>query len=809
MKTYLGLALSAFMILSLNGCGDDGGTDGGVDGGDDGGNVAAYNATLVRTDYGVPHITADDWGSLGYGYGYAYAQDNYCVLMKEIVRANGQSMRYLGDDGSLSEDVVYAFYNSDEMIENEFIADAPANLVDLLDGYAAGFNRYFEETGADGLAEGDEGCRGADWVRTVTPTDLAKVYKKLTIRASTGPLAPLIAAAEAPTMTMAHNQTVAPMSIYADRSALELPTPSQLGSNAYAIGSNASQTGKGIVLGNPHFPWQGAERFYMAHLRIPGEYDVLGASLQGVPVINIGFNKDVAWTHTVSTGDRFTFYELTLKEGDPLTYIFDGEERAIVTNPVTIEIDNNGTIETVEEAVYTTHFGPIVDLGPFNAAGAGWPVALSGTVVAMRDGNIDNTRVLVQWEQIGKATSIAEIQEALKVLGVPWVNTIAADRAGTALYADVSTVPNVTQEKIDACTEGTLAGLIGTFGFVALDGNTSDCEWGNDPGAPEGLFGFDNLPKLVTNDYGANANDSYWLSNPSNLLTGFSPLIGSEEIPQSLRTRQTFVQAEERIAGTDDLGAAGFTVENMRELMWQSRNLAAELVLDDVLTICGGVADWAPYAADTAGAAQACTLLGSWDRLFNIDSVGPQIFFEFWKALRDDDNAWYVSTGDLWAVDFDAADPVNTPRDLDVANMAVVESVRASLGAAVDTLNDANIPLDRPWGQVQYREAADGTKIPIHGGSSSFMFSVISSNLVPDEGYSAIRHGNSYMHVVSWDDTDCPVAFNIISYSQSTDPASDHYSDMTELYSQKQWIDAAFCDADIEAAKISETVLTN
>ena len=35
-----------------------------------------YSAEIRRTEYGIPHILANDYGSLGYGYGYAYAQDN-------------------------------------------------------------------------------------------------------------------------------------------------------------------------------------------------------------------------------------------------------------------------------------------------------------------------------------------------------------------------------------------------------------------------------------------------------------------------------------------------------------------------------------------------------------------------------------------------------------------------------------------------------------------------------------------------------------------------------------------------------------
>ena len=64
-----------------------------------------------------------------------------------------------------------------------------------------------------------------------------------------------------------------------------------------------------MLLGNPHFPWRGRYRFTQQHLTIPGRYDVAGASLIGSPVVNIGWNKDVAWSHTVSTAYRFTPYE--------------------------------------------------------------------------------------------------------------------------------------------------------------------------------------------------------------------------------------------------------------------------------------------------------------------------------------------------------------------------------------------------------------------------------------------------------------------------------------------------------------------
>ena len=82
------------------------------------------------------------------------------------------------------------------------------------------------------------------------------------------------------------------------------------------------------------------------------------------------------------------------------------------------------------------------------------------------------------------------------------------------------------------------------------------------------------------------------------------------------------------------------------------------------------------------------------------------------------------------------------------------------------------------------------------------MFSVITSNLVDGEGYSNITHGNSYIQAVTWDESDCPDAYAILTYSQSTDPANPHYADTTELYSSGNWIDMPFCEAARDAQEI-------
>jgi acyl-homoserine-lactone acylase len=726
-------------------------------------------------------------------------------MMRAVVDANGDSAEYFGDAGNLDLDFVMKLLNDDDAVDRMW-QTLPAYVQHSLEGYAAGMNRYLAETGVDGLAEGEEGCRGASWVRDVDARDMVRRIHKQILRASSDPLSPFSVAAspDQPTAMRLPESATARSRLFAavDRdklqAAMDMPTGEQIGSNAYAIGANASQTNSGILLGNPHFPWQGYERFFMFHMTLPGEYDVMGAALIGLPEPVIGFNQNLAWSHTVSTGKRFTFYELTLNPENRMQYIYDGEIRDITTRTVSAgKGQPDGSVQTMEHTFYLSHFGPIVDLGKVSPLLAGWPNA-AGTLLTYRDANLENLRGLAQWLEMGKAANLEEFKQALRPIGIPWVNTIAADRYGDALYSDISVVPNVPTAKYNSCIRGLLQTLLTESGYVTMDGSDSACEWDNDPDTAPGIFGYDNLPKLATRDYGANANDSYWLANPQHLLEGYSPIIGNERYQQSIRTRHTFDQAEKRLAGTDGLGEPGFNIDNIRQFTNGARNYAAELVARSVVNICSGVEDWSAYSANPETAAQACGVLAAWDGTHQVDSVGGHVFFEFWKLVYNQES--------LWAIPFDAADPVHTPRELNNADDAVVEMVKAAFGKGVDALVAAGIPMDRPWGEVQFDEK-NGERIAIPGGSGAMMYSVITSNLVPGEGYANITHGNSYIQAVTWDEGDCPDAYAILTYSQSTDPASPHYADATKLYSSGNWIDMPYCQAAQDAQEIGRVTI--
>ncbi len=156
-----------------------------------------------------------------------------------------------------------------------------------------------------------------------------------------------------------------------------------LGSNGVAVGGDGAREARALLLSNTHFPSGTDVRWYELHLTIPGKLDAIGAALQGVPVVNVGFNRHIAWTHTVSTARRFAAYELKLAPGDPTAYLVDG--KTVPMRKRTVRV--GGRTHTF----YETIWGPVV-VRP--DATLTWT---SGTAYALADANADNFRLTNQW----------------------------------------------------------------------------------------------------------------------------------------------------------------------------------------------------------------------------------------------------------------------------------------------------------------------------------------------------------------------------------------------------------------------------
>lgn len=773
-----------------------------------------YDATITRTDHGIPHVVAGDWGSLGFGHGYATAETGICNLADTLLTGKGQRSRFLGADGRYTDNVTLdatnlqtdAFFTDvrNRKIVQELLADpvrGPGKQTRaMVEGYVKGVNRYLADVGgADGVT--DERCRGAAWVRPASTLDLWYGLYAANLLASAGPFVGSIADADPPSL----NDTGLPLPDLGLPELLDLPLldlsallpfaeapsdppsadqlkadlgkdpSSPFGSNAIAVGGDSTVDGRGMLLGNPHFPWHGRYRFEQVHLTIPGTYDVAGASLMGSPVVNIGFTEDVAWSHTVSTGYRFTPYEYRTIPGFPKKYLTDQGIRDLEERTVTVAVKkDNGKLERVTKTLYRTDEGYVID-NPDTLMG--WtPLGF----VAIRDANAEHLRTLDSFLEMAKASTAEELLAAQdRTGGIPWVNTIAADRDGTALYADHAVVPNVPDDLVNGCI--TPIGILTRelAGLPVLDGTraSSSCAWRDDDDAARpGVFGPENMPSVFSRDWVMNANDSYWLPHPDTRLEGFAGLIGCERCQRTLRSRMVYREFE------DALDTRKMTHVRLRGLQHSQQNMAAILARenDDLAKVCDG-----------AGGGEACDVLEAWDGLGKTTSRGTILFREFFTRLP----------GNAFTVPFSVSDPVNTPRDLNENDLGV----RQAMVDAIAFLDEQGIALDAPWGSGQVADKR-GKPIAIPGGPHELGFMNVVQNKAPfvnpDVGLYPISYGSSHIQAVSF--TDASVrASTILTYGQSDDPGSPFYRDQTRRFSKERWVEFPFTTSQIADQQIS------
>ena len=787
-SAILGSPATLALLLSIGmiGCGPakDGAPVDGTPG------QARTQAEITRTSRGMAHVRAPDFRGLGYGLAYAYAQDNVCMFADTLLTVRGERSRFFGPDAPATQpaggeygaaiyyvnlrnedsDFFFKGYLDIEQLRTGHAASSP-DAREVLAGYVSGYNRYLK----DYAGKHPAACNNAAWVKPITVDDMYLVLAEKALHASGEVFSQEIVnaardSATAPLPTPAAE--VAPTDPDFIQRRLSRITKEQLGSNAIGIGRDLSANGRGILLGNPHYPWISTDRFYQAHLTVPGRYDAMGVVLGGIPIVVIGFNKDIAWSHTVSTAVHFTTFKLKLDPSDATgtTYFQDGAKLKMTTRTVSVDIKRaDGSLATRSKTFFFAKQGAVM---VYPQAGVNWT---STEATVLGDANRSNTRMLEQWLAMGVSKNVGELKAALdKHVGLPWVNTVAADRNGSVLYADASVVPHMTTEKF-------ISDCLLVPPLLTFDGSRAACGWGSDPVAPPGIFSPLNGPSMLRTDYVANSNDSYWLTNARSLLYGpapygYSPLYGATDIEQSLRTRIAFKQLEEKIAQRGLL-----QVTDLQDLAFANRIYAAELILPEFLPRC--------QASNVAQVKAACEVLAAWDRKANLDSRGAVLFREFWNIAAGIPNKWTVP--------LDVKDPVNTPRGLAPAS---TQAMLEALNAAAQKLASFNIPLDGRLGDYQ-GDTRNGVRVPVHGGIGDIDGSFNSIHMrtpLQAGGYHDIVWGTSYVQTVTFD-ANGPVAYAMLTYGQSVDPKSPHYGDQIPLYSQKQFPLLPFSPEQIRA----------
>ncbi len=676
------------------------------------------NAEILWDVWGVPHIYAPDNESLFYAFGWAYMQAHGDLLLKLFGEARGRAAEYWGED-YLDSDILVHTVDIPGQARASYAAQTD-EFRSYLDAFAAGLTAY---------ATANPDLIGDQWeiVLPVTGEDI---------------LANGIRSLRYVFLARAGLQVAG---LWADPVLIG-------GSNAWAVGPSRSASGNAMLVINPHQPWFDIGLWFEAHLISP-DVNIYGASLMGSPVINVGFNQNLGWAHTVNTHDGWDLYNLTLTE-DGTGYLFDGEERTFETSEVTIQVlQADGELEAVPLTVRRSVHGPVVALDD------------EGTALALRVVGDEAYGAAQQWWDMGRASNLDEFQDVMARLQIPMFTVMYADRAGNIMHLFNEIVP-VREEGDWEFWNGVLL-TNPDDEYSIIPGDTSRYLWTE-------FHPYEDLPRVINPDSGwlQNANEPPW-------TTTFPLAIYYEDYPAYMAPPPFMwprPQRSARMLYEDD----SITFD---ELLAYKHSTFVELtvqLLDELIA--------AAYEFGDELTVRAADILAAWDRQTNADSVGAALF-----------TLWFVNYVapigvDVFAVQWDIDDPFNTPYGLSDPQGAV-EGLTMS-ARQLELTRPLGGGIDVPYGDA-FRLRVGDYDLPANGGFGQIgIFRVLTFTQDSDLRFRPV-HGDSFVAVIEFSD---PVyAEVLLSYGNATQPGSPHIGDQLTLFAEQELRTAWFTRAEVEA----------
>jgi len=198
------------------------------------------------------------------------------------------------------------------------------------------------------------------------------------------------------------------------------------GSNNWAVAPHRAANGFALLAGDPHLQLTLPSIWYEAHIVVPGELDVYGVTIPGIPAIVIGFNRDVAWSFTNAQADVLDLYrEVVDHAAQPTEYHLDGEWRPLQQR-VESYYGQDGELLQVDTLLFT-HRGPVIEREP------AW--------LSMRWTVLEPTGALTAFLGANRARSVTEWLSAMESFHAPPQNGIVADGEGHIAVRSIGHFP--------------------------------------------------------------------------------------------------------------------------------------------------------------------------------------------------------------------------------------------------------------------------------------------------------------------------------------------------------------------------------
>ena len=211
----------------------------------------------------------------------------------------------------------------------------------------------------------------------------------------------------------------------------------EAGSNAWAVDSTKSISGKPMLANDPHLEIHAPSRWYEIHLSAPG-WNVAGVSLPGIPTVVIGHNDHLAWGLTNAMIDDADFYLERVDSSNPSYYLYQKKAFPFVEHEEKILVKG---ADSLVFNVRATRHGPIInDVHPQSGHHHD-DFANHPPLLAMRWTGLDISDEVYGFYLLNKATTPAEFEIGVKEISVPGQSVVYADTKGNIAYWTTGKIP--------------------------------------------------------------------------------------------------------------------------------------------------------------------------------------------------------------------------------------------------------------------------------------------------------------------------------------------------------------------------------
>lgn len=361
----------------------------------------ASQVTIIRDNWGIPHIYGKTDADAVFGLLYAQCEDDFPRIEMNYIEKLGRMAEVRGKEELYNDLLIRLVLDSADAVAD--YKRSPAWLRALLNAYADGINYYLykhPDTEPALLTRFQpwypllwtDGSIGAISIGDVTEAELKAFY------------------------TGDNRASITPKKRDA-----EMLT----GSNGFAFAPSITASGNAILYINPHVT------FYFrpeVHVASDEGLNAYGAVTWGQFFVYQGFNEHCGWMHTSSAVDVSDLYaEKISKQGAGFVYEYEGLKKLVVQKKIVLRYKAGDTIQSKTITTFATHHGPVM-------------AKRDGAWIAVKAVNRSLNGLIQSWQRT-KANSFADYKKTMEWKANASNNTVYADAEGNIAYWHGNFIP--------------------------------------------------------------------------------------------------------------------------------------------------------------------------------------------------------------------------------------------------------------------------------------------------------------------------------------------------------------------------------